>query len=71
MVHDLRGMFAFALWDSDKKRETVGLPGIGGPSGSVMARSGLRILALVTDGGSGSRETLANLLGERGFPGRS
>jgi phosphatidyl-myo-inositol dimannoside synthase len=33
----------------------MGLPGIGGQSGSVMARSGLRILALVTDafGGHG------------------
>ena len=35
--------------------EAVGLPGVGGLSGSVMARSGLRILALVTDafGGAG------------------
>jgi phosphatidyl-myo-inositol dimannoside synthase len=35
--------------------EAVGVPGIGGHGGSVMARSGLRILALVTDafGGSG------------------
>jgi phosphatidyl-myo-inositol dimannoside synthase len=35
--------------------EAVGLPGIGGHDGSVMARSGLRILALVTEafGGRG------------------
>jgi phosphatidylinositol alpha-1,6-mannosyltransferase len=35
--------------------EAVGLPGIGGHGGSVMARSGLRILVLVTEafGGSG------------------
>ena len=35
--------------------EAVGFPGIGGQSDSVMARSGLRILALVTDafGGNG------------------
>jgi phosphatidyl-myo-inositol dimannoside synthase len=35
--------------------EAVGLPGVGGESGSVMARAGLRILALVTDafGGNG------------------
>ena len=35
--------------------EAVGLPGVGGLSGSVMARSGLRILSLVTDafGGAG------------------
>jgi phosphatidyl-myo-inositol dimannoside synthase len=35
--------------------EAVGLPGVGGQSGSVMARAGLRILALVTDafGGNG------------------
>ena len=34
--------------------EAVGLPGVGGHSGGVMARSGLRILALVTDGFGGS-----------------
>ena len=35
--------------------EAVGLSGIGGRSGSVMTRSGLRVLALVTDafGGHG------------------
>jgi phosphatidylinositol alpha-1,6-mannosyltransferase len=32
----------------------VGLPGVGRQSGGVMARSGLRILALVTDGFGGS-----------------
>src|SRR3954466_13603245 len=35
--------------------KALGIPGVGGQSGSIMARSGLRILALVTDafGGSG------------------